>query len=152
MNQSQLMFAPRWIVRTRDVLLPARHYSYDVAFECFLARHQHEMVFEVFEPVEIQTGLALEIKPGQILRWIPKKSLIKKRLLIVSGHAQPGYRGQLTLILVNFGQTAVRLDPGESHWSFIIEKATPSMLYQLKQLPPRKPQSTREDVPAVGWF
>jgi dUTP pyrophosphatase len=73
----------------------------------------------VLEPGErrlLPTGLAIELPPGYEGQVRPRSGLALKKgitLLNTPGTIDPGYRGEVGVIVINLGNTSQAIEPGE---------------------------------------
>ena len=67
-------------------------------------------------PQLVATGLALEIPPGYEVQIRPRSGLALKHAITLPNSPatiDPGYRGELRIILLNLGKTAYQIEPGD---------------------------------------
>ena len=67
-------------------------------------------------PKAVATGLALEIPPGYEVQIRPRSGLALKHAITLPNAPatiDPGYRGELKIILLNLGKTAYEIHPGD---------------------------------------
>lgn len=71
------------------------------------------------------TGLAVEIPPGCYGRVAPRSGLaVKRGIDILAGVIDADFRGELQVLLINFGEQAISFDAGARIAQLIIERAT----------------------------
>jgi dUTP pyrophosphatase len=75
-----------------------------------------EAVLEPGIPQLVATGLTLEIPPGYEAQVRPRSGLALKHAITMPnapGTIDPGYRGELRVILLNLGREPYRIHPGD---------------------------------------
>ncbi|MEO0868834.1 MAG: dUTP diphosphatase [Cyanobacteria bacterium J06642_11] len=73
-------------------------------------------VIEPLQRLAVPTGLAAEIPQGYEMQVRPKSSLALHHgvtLLNAPGTVDAGYRGEIKVILINLGQVAFEISPGQ---------------------------------------
>jgi dUTP pyrophosphatase len=94
--------------------LPARAYDGDAAFDLFSA---DELTLAPLARAVIGTGVALDLPPGVAALTLPRSGLAAKHgisLVNAPGLIDPGYRGEVKLILLNTDASeAFAVHPGE---------------------------------------
>ena len=79
-------------------------------------------------PVAIATGLALEIPPGYEVQIRPRSGLALKHAITLPNAPatiDPGYRGELRIILLNAGKSAYRIESGDRIAQMVVAKYEP---------------------------
>lgn len=72
----------------------------------------------------VPIGLAIEIPPGWYGRVAPRSGLaVKHGIDVLAGVIDADYRGELCVLLINFGEQAVSFDAGARIAQLIIERA-----------------------------
>ncbi|MFZ0594054.1 MAG: dUTP diphosphatase [Bryobacteraceae bacterium] len=74
------------------------------------------LLLEPGHPVAVATGLALEIPPGCEVQVRPRSGLALKHAIILPNSPatiDPGYRGELKVILLNLGKAPYRIHVGD---------------------------------------
>lgn len=82
-------------------------------------------VLEPGVPQAIATGLALEIPPGYEVQIRPRSGLALKHAITLPNSPatiDPGYRGELRIILLNLGKSAYRVEPGERIAQMVVSR------------------------------
>lgn len=67
-------------------------------------------------PVLVPTGLAIEVPPGYEAQIRPRSGLAAKHAIILPnspGTIDPGYRGEVRVILLNLGRQAYQIHRGD---------------------------------------
>jgi dUTP pyrophosphatase len=76
-------------------------------------------------PRALATGLALEIPPGYEVQIRPRSGLALKHALTLPNSPatiDPGYRGELKVILLNLGKTAYQVHAGDRVAQMVVAK------------------------------
>jgi dUTP pyrophosphatase len=82
-------------------------------------------VLEPNVPAAVPTGLSIEIPPGYEGQVRPRSGLALKQAISVAnapGTIDPGYRGEIKVILINLGKQAYEIHPGDRIAQMIISK------------------------------
>ena len=87
------------IVRLRDdVKLPTKSHELDCGLDLYLPE---KLILEPLETVCIGLGLSVEIPEGTAGILVPRSSIAKKGIIIHPAIIDPGYRGEIHLIITN---------------------------------------------------
>jgi dUTP pyrophosphatase len=76
-------------------------------------------------PVAVATGLALEIPPGYEVQIRPRSGLALKHAITLPNAPatiDPGYRGELRIILLNLGKSPYRVEAGDRIAQMIVAR------------------------------
>ncbi|MBV8069534.1 MAG: dUTP diphosphatase [Acidobacteriaceae bacterium] len=76
-------------------------------------------------PQAVPTGLALEIPSGYEVQIRPRSGLALKHAITLPNSPatiDPGYRGELKVILLNLGKTSYEIHPGDRIAQMIVAK------------------------------
>jgi dUTP pyrophosphatase len=76
-------------------------------------------------PAAVPTGLALEIPPGYEAQIRPRSGLALKHAITLPNAPatiDPGYRGELKVILLNLGKTAYQIHSGDRIAQMVIAR------------------------------
>ena len=87
----------------------------------------------------VPTGLALAIPPGFAGFVLPRSGLALRHgvtLLNTPGLIDSGYRGELQVLLVNHGDTLVKLSRGDRIAQLVIQRIEHATLIPVEELPP----------------
>lgn len=79
-------------------------------------------------PVCVATGLSIEVPPGFEAQIRPRSGLALKRSLTVAnapGTIDPGYRGEIKVILLNFSDTRTVVNKGDRIAQLVIARYEP---------------------------
>jgi len=82
-------------------------------------------VLEPNVPRALATGLALEIPPGYEVQIRPRSGLALKHALTLPNSPatiDPGYRGELKVILLNLGKSAYQVHAGDRVAQMVVAK------------------------------
>ena len=83
------------------------------------------VVLEPNVPQAVATGLALEIPPGYEVQMRPRSGLSLKHALTLPNSPatiDPGYRGELKVILLNLGKTPYEVHAGDRVAQIVVAK------------------------------
>jgi dUTP pyrophosphatase len=89
--------------------------------------------------VLVPTGLALAIPPGFAGFVLPRSGLALRHgvtLLNTPGLIDAGYRGELQVLLVNLGDTPVKLSRGDRIAQLVVQPVERVSLTPVSELPP----------------
>lgn len=76
-------------------------------------------------PYAVATGLAIEVPPGYEAQIRPRSGLAFKNAVTVAnapGTIDPGYRGEVKVILINLGHEPFHVHPGDRIAQLIVAK------------------------------
>jgi len=109
--------------------LPARAYEGDAAFDLFSA---DELTLAPLARAVVGTGVALDLPPGVTALTLPRSGLAASHgisLVNAPGLIDPGYRGEIRLILLNTDATAeFRVHAGDRIGQLLVVMLTPVTL------------------------
>jgi dUTP pyrophosphatase len=77
------------------------------------------------KPKAVATGLSIELPPGYEAQVRPRSGLALKSAISVAnspGTIDPGYRGEIKVILVNLGTDAYTIHPGDRIAQMVIAR------------------------------
>ena len=89
--------------------------------------------------VLVPTGLALAIPPGYAGFVLPRSGLALRHgvtLLNTPGLIDAGYRGEVQVLLVNLGDTPVKLSRGDRIAQLVVQRVERVTLTPVSELPP----------------
>jgi dUTP pyrophosphatase len=117
----------------RDVEIPQYALESDVGFDL---RANESIILEPFEQKPVRTGLAIRIPDGHV-------GLIRDRVGIVTkmgvhtaaGTFDPAYRGEVSIILVNFADETVQIEKGMRIAQMIIIPVVKVKIKEVSSLP-----------------
>jgi dUTP pyrophosphatase len=123
--------------------LPVRAYEGDAAFDLFSAE---DADLPPMRRAVIGTGLALELPPGAAALTLPRSGLAANHgisLVNAPGLIDPGYRGEVKLILLNTDpREPFRVRVGDRIGQLLVVALTPVTLVQIQELSP-SPRAAR---------
>ena len=74
-------------------------------------------------PTLVPTGIAIQLKPGFEAQVRPKSGMVLKHSMIVSmGTIDPGYRGEVRVVLVNLGSNDYTVEKGDRIAQLIVAR------------------------------
>lgn len=76
-------------------------------------------------PTLVPTGLAIELPPGYEAQIRPRSGLALKHSITIPNSPatiDPGYRGEIRVILLNLGSTPYRIEPGDRIAQMVVAK------------------------------
>lgn len=79
-------------------------------------RSVESVILEPNVPHAVSTGLSLEIPPGYEVQVRPRSGLALKHAITLPNSPatiDPGYRGELKIILLNLGKSTYEIHPGD---------------------------------------
>jgi len=82
-------------------------------------------VLEPGVPQLVQTGLSIEVPPGYEAQLRPRSGLALKHAITLPNAPatiDPGYRGEIKVILLNLGKEAYEIHPGDRIAQMVIAK------------------------------
>ena len=123
-------------VGTVDVELP-RYMTPDAAGMDVRAALEAPVVLEPGERTLVPCGFALAVPRGYEAQVRPRSGLALKHGLSIPnapGTIDPDYRGEVAVILVNLGNQAVRIEPGERIAQLVIAPVARAVLTEVAEL------------------
>jgi len=87
----------------------------------------------------VPTGLAVAIPEGHAGLVVPRSGLARRHGVTVAnapGLIDPGYRGELLVLLVNLGSSSHRIAPGDRIAQLVIVPAVAAEAAEVDRLPP----------------
>jgi dUTP pyrophosphatase len=117
----------------RDVCLPEYALTSDVGFDL---RANESVTLAPFEQKTVRTGIAMQIPDGHV-------GLIRDRVGIVTkmgvhtaaGTFDPSYRGEISVVLINFNDETVQVEKGMRIAQMIVIPVVKVKIKEVKQLP-----------------
>jgi dUTP pyrophosphatase len=120
---------------TPEARLPARAYDHDAAYDLHAAE---AAVIEPLHRVVLGTGIALGLPPGLAALTLPRSGLAARHgisLVNAPGLIDPGYRGEVRLILLNTDpELPFRVAPGDRIAQLLFVPLTAVSLTVVPQL------------------
>ena len=87
----------------------------------------------------VPTGIAVAIPPGYAGFVLPRSGLALRHgvtLLNTPGLIDPGYRGEVKVLLVNHDRAAATVARGDRIAQLVIQRVEPVELIEVEELPP----------------
>lgn len=87
-----------------------------------------DVLLEPFVPQAVPTGLTVELPPGYEAQVRPRSGLALKHAITVPnspGTIDPGYRGEVRVILLNLGQQPYQIHRGDRIAQLVIARYEP---------------------------
>ena len=84
-----------------------------------------DAILEPGVPRAVSTGLTIEVPPGYEAQVRPRSGLALKHAITVPnapGTIDPGYRGEVKVILLNLGSQSYRIHPGDRVAQLIVAR------------------------------
>lgn len=98
--------------------LPTRHYADDAAFDLWVTS---TVTVEPGRFVDVPAGCRVELPVGTFGMIVGRSSSVRKRgLLVVTGIIDYGYRGDLFVGVINYGERTQTINRGERIGQFIV--------------------------------
>jgi dUTP pyrophosphatase len=90
-----------------------------------------------FEQKEVRTGIALEIPEGYLGLIRDRAGMVTEMAVhVVAGTYCPSYRGEVGIMMINFGEESVRIEKGMRIAQMIIVPAAHLSIEEVKSLSP----------------
>lgn len=84
----------------------------------------------------IKTGIAMAVPPGYYGRIAPRSGLAYKNGIdVMAGVIDGDYRGEIGVILINFGHDPFNVHTGDRVAQMIFERYSPAFAYKVAVLP-----------------
>ena len=117
----------------RDVDLPEYALDSDVGFDI---RANESVTLCPFDQKPIRTGIAMKIPEGHVGLIRDRVGMITKMgVHTAAGTFDPAYRGEVSIILINFGDETVQIEKGMSIAQMIVLPVKKVKIKEVKQLP-----------------
>ena len=87
----------------------------------------------------VATGIAVAIPPGHAGLVLPRSGLALRHgltLLNTPGLIDPGYRGEVKVLLINHDRTAATIARGDRIAQLVIQRVEAAELIEVEELPP----------------
>ncbi len=101
-------------------------------------RAAHDATLEPGARALVGTGLAVAIPPGYAGLMLPRSGLALSQgvtVLNAPGLVDAGYRGELKVLLVNHGDTAITVRRGDRVAQLVIQSVERAELIEVEELP-----------------
>ena len=104
-----------------NVEAPKYFYENDVAFD--IKNNDPDYMLKPGENKMFGTGLTLEVPPGYVQNIRDRSGLAAKHAIhTMAGIIDPGYRGELKVVLINLGKEAFNVEKGMRIAQMLIHK------------------------------
>lgn len=116
--------------KTENMRMPARvgDVGYDLVCDEYRAVRPLQTHY-------LRTGVSLGLPPGVWARIVGRSSTLRKRgLLVPESIIDSGYRGLLTIPVVNLGASVTIVEPGQRLAQILFHKAVEPMLFNVEAL------------------
>lgn len=115
-----------------DVYLPEYALSSDVGFDI---RANETITLQPFEQKTVRTGIALKIPEGHVGLIRDRAGITTKmNVHTAAGTFDPAYRGEVSIVLINFGEETVQVEKGMRVAQMIILPVKRVKIKEVKQL------------------
>lgn len=116
-----------------DVSLPEYALSSDVGFDL---RANETVTLAPFEQKTVRTGLAIQIPDGCVGLIRDRAGITTKmNVHTAAGTFDPAYRGEVSIVLINFGEETVQIEKGMRIAQMIIIPVVRVKINEVKSLP-----------------
>jgi len=116
-----------------DVNLPEYALSSDVGFDL---RANETVSLAPFEQKKIRTGIAIQIPEGHVGLIRDRAGIVTKMgVHTAAGTFDPAYRGEVSIVLVNFADETVQIEKGMRIAQMIIIPVVKVKIKEVKSLP-----------------
>lgn len=124
----------KYVKLTDKAWTPKRHTTKSIGLDLFSA-YRYEVPSQ--ERCLIKTDLQIQIPDGCYGRVAPTSTLAYENFIDVgAGVIDPDYRGNLVVLLYNFGKQNFQVHPGNKVAQLILERAVIPVVQEEKQLTP----------------
>ena len=115
-----------------DVSLPEYALSSDVGFDL---RANETVTLQPFEQKVVRTGIAIKIPEGHVGLVRDRAGITTKMgVHTAAGTFDPAYRGEVSIVLINFGEETVQVEKGMRIAQMIILPVKKVKIKEVKQL------------------
>lgn len=116
----------------RDVSLPEYAFKSDVGFDL---RANETVNLAPFEQKTVRTGLAMQIPDGHVGLIRDRAGITTKmNVHTAAGTFDPAYRGEVSVVLINFGEETVQIEKGMRIAQMIIIPVKKVKIQEVKKL------------------
>jgi dUTP pyrophosphatase len=110
MNMKQNNIKVRIKKLAKDAEMPEYAMNSDIAFDL---RAVQNVNLDVYEQKEIPCGIEMELPEGYVGLIRDRVGIVTKMgCHVVAGTFSPGYRGEVTIVMINFAEEAVVIEKG----------------------------------------
>ena len=116
-----------------SVPIPSYHHAGDVAFDL---SSREDVTLRPGETKAVQTGIKMAIPDGYAgLIWGRSGLARKHNLHCIAGVIDAGYRGEVAVILVNYGEASFHIEKGMRIAQMIIQEVARPSIEEVDELP-----------------
>ncbi len=116
----------------KEAEIPSYALESDVGFDL---RAVEDVTLEPYEQKKVKTGIIIEIPKGHVGLIRDRAGIVTKMgVHTAAGTFDPAYRGEVSIILVNFGDETVKIEAGMKICQMIIIPVTKVKIKQVKSL------------------
>ena len=117
---------------SKDAELPEYAMNSDIAFDL---RAVNDTRIDVYEQKEIPCGISMEIPEGYVGLIRDRVGIVTKMgCHVVAGTFSPGYRGEVTIVMINFAEEEVIIEKGMRIAQMVIVPAVKVAFEETKKL------------------
>jgi len=117
---------------SKDAEIPSYSFESDVGFDL---RAIEDVTLEPYEQKKVRTGILVEIPEGHVGLIRDRAGIVTKMgVHTAAGTFDPAYRGEVSIILVNFGEETVRVEAGMKICQMIIIPVTKVKIKEVSKL------------------
>jgi len=116
-----------------DACLPEYMMSTDVGLDI---KANENMILRPLEQKTIHTGIAIKIPDGHVGLIRDRAGIVSKmNVHTAAGTFDPAYRGEVSIVLINFGEDTVEVEKGMRIAQLVIIPVTRAKVKQVESLP-----------------
>jgi dUTP pyrophosphatase len=82
----------------------------------------------------LPTGVSLELPVGYVAKVVPRSSVTMRGLLAIDGTIDSDYRGEISIVLYNFGHEAVQIQAGSRVAQLLVMPVVRAKLVEVEAL------------------
>lgn len=130
MKEEKLLLKVKKLVKEAE--LPDYFMPTDVGFDI---RAIEDVSLQPYEQKTIKTGIAIEIPEGHVGLIRDRAGIVTKMgVHTAAGTFDPGYRGEISIVMVNFGDEEVEIEIGMRIAQMIVIPVTKVKIQEVKSL------------------
>lgn len=116
----------------KDAVLPQYYLGSDIGLDLVAVE---DVTFAPMEQKEVKTGIAIKIPQGHVGLIRDRAGIVTKmNVHTVAGTFDPGYRGEISVLLVNFSDEEVEIGKGMRIAQMIIMPVSKVSIKEVKSL------------------
>lgn len=117
---------------SKDAVLPQYYLGSDIGIDLVAVE---DVAFAPMEQKEVKTGIAIKIPEGHVGLIRDRAGIVTKmNVHTVAGTFDPGYRGEVSILLVNFSDEEVEIGKGMRVAQMIIMPVSKVVIKEVKSL------------------